>query len=59
MASRKNGTFYIGVTNNLIRRAYEHREKLVDGFTKRYSVKNLVYYEIHPDINIALLREKH
>ena len=58
IASRKNGTLYIGVTNNLIRRAYEHREGLVDGFTKRYSVKILVFYEIHTDINVALLREK-
>ncbi len=58
IASRKNGTLYIGVTNNFIRRAYEHREGLVDGFTKRYSVKILVFYEIHTDINVALLREK-
>jgi putative endonuclease len=58
MASRRNGTLYIGVTNNLIRRAWEHREGLVDGFTKTYDVKMLVYYEVFGEIDFAIRREK-
>ncbi len=58
LASRRNGTLYVGVTNNLIRRIYEHKENIVDGFTKRYSVHSLVYFEQTNDINSALLREK-
>lgn len=58
MASKRNGTIYIGVTNNLTRRVYEHKKGLVEGFTKKYDVKNLVYYEIHIDINEAIKREK-
>ena len=58
LASKKNGTLYIGVTNDLIRRTYEHKEGLSDGFTKKYNVKLLVYYEIHSDINEAIKREK-
>ena len=49
LASRPNGTLYIGVTNNLARRAWEHREGVVPGFTKRYAVTTLVYYEIFQD----------
>jgi len=49
---------YIGVTNNLERRMYEHKNKLVDGFTKKYKVNKLVYYEHTPDINAAIAREK-
>ena len=45
MANRRNGTLYVGITSNLPRRAYEHREGLIDGFTKRYGLKRLVYYE--------------
>ena len=52
------GTLYIGVTNNLVRRVYEHREGLADGFTKRYGVKTLVYFEAHDTIAAALQREK-
>lgn len=58
MASKKNGTLYIGVTNNLTRRVYEHRNDLVEGFTKRYGIHALVYYELHEDINVAIAREK-
>ena len=58
MASRRRGTLYIGVTSNLARRAWEHREGLVDGFTKQYNVKKLVWYEGHDDPVIAITREK-
>jgi putative endonuclease len=58
LASRPNGTLYIGVTNDLVRRAYEHREGLVDGFTKTHGVKTLVYFEPHDNIEQAIVREK-
>ncbi|HKX63832.1 MAG TPA: GIY-YIG nuclease family protein [Rhizomicrobium sp.] len=58
LASRRNGTLYIGVTNDLARRAWEHREGLVPGFTKTYGVKMLVYYEVFGDITQAISREK-
>ena len=58
LASKKNGTLYIGVTNNLIRRVYEHKYGLIEGFTKKYNIKILVYYEIHTDIEEAIKREK-
>lgn len=58
LASERNGTLYVGVTNALMRRVQEHREGLVPGFTKRYGVKILVYFEPHADINAAILREK-
>lgn len=58
MASKKNGTLYIGVTNNLVRRVYEHKEGLIEGFTKKYNVKNLVYYEVYNDSYEAIKREK-
>ncbi len=58
LASEKNGTLYIGVTNDLIRRVYEHREAVVDGFSKRYGVKRLVYFETHDSIEAAIKREK-
>ena len=57
MASRKNGTIYIGVTSDLIRRAFQHREDLVPGFTKRYGCKLLVWYEAYDDLQDARLRE--
>ena len=58
LASQRNGTLYIGVTNDIIRRVYEHRPKVVPGFTKKYGVMNLVYYEVYDDIENAIRREK-
>jgi putative endonuclease len=58
LASRIGGTLYIGVTNNLVRRVYEHREKFVEGFTKKYDVAKLVYFEAHSEIEAAIVREK-
>jgi putative endonuclease len=58
IASKKNGTLYIGVTNDLKRRIYEHKNKLVEGFSKRYDISLLVYFEIYDDIRLAILREK-
>ncbi len=57
MASRKNGTIYIGVTSDLIQRVYQHREGLVPGFTKRYGCKLLVWFEAHDDLQDARQRE--
>lgn len=57
LASKRNGTLYIGVTNNLFRRVYEHKNHLVAGFTSKYNVTTLVYYELHPSIKEALQRE--
>ncbi|MCC6946235.1 MAG: GIY-YIG nuclease family protein [Bradyrhizobiaceae bacterium] len=58
LASKPNGTLYAGMTNDLVRRVYEHREGLVDGFTKEYAVKMLVYYERYDDPQTAIQREK-
>ncbi len=58
LASKRNGTLYIGVTSDLIKRVYEHREEFAEGFTKNYGVKVLVYYEAHETIDAAILREK-
>jgi len=58
LASKRNGTLYIGVTNNLEKRASEHELSLIDGFTKKYLVHHLVYYEMTSDIQVALQREK-
>jgi putative endonuclease len=58
LASKRNGTLYVGVTNELGRRAGEHKAKHVPGFSKRYGVDILVWYEIHDDINDAISREK-
>lgn len=58
MASKRNGTIYTGVTNDLARRAYEHREALVPGFTEKYECKMLVWYEEHYNIYDAIQREK-
>ena len=58
MASQRNGTLYIGVTSDLIKRVYEHKEKLIKGFTSKYNVNKLVYFEVHSDIAEAILREK-
>ena len=58
LASRRNGTLYIGVTGNLSRRVWEHREGMIEGFTKQYGVKLLVYYESYRDVRDAIQREK-
>ncbi|MFC1716450.1 GIY-YIG nuclease family protein [Candidatus Poribacteria bacterium] len=58
LASRRNGTLYVGVTNNLIKRVYEHKNDLVEGFTKKYGVHRLVYYEQSEDVKSAIEREK-
>jgi putative endonuclease len=57
LASAPSGILYVGVTNDLIRRVYEHRNGLVAGFTKKYSVKRLVYFEYYEDIQAAIQRE--
>ena len=58
MTNRRNGTLYIGVTSDLIKRVWQHKEKLIDGFTKAYGTDKLVHYEQFHDINEAILREK-
>ena len=58
MTNKRNKVLYTGVTNNLIRRVYEHKEKMIDGFTSRCNVTKLVYYEVFEDIENAILREK-
>ena len=58
LASNINGTLYIGVTSDLQKRIYEHKNDLVPGFTKRYKIHDLVYFEVTNDIREALLREK-
>ncbi len=58
MTSKANGPLYVGVTSDLPRRIYEHREGLIDGFTRRYGLKRLVYYERFDDIRDAIQREK-
>jgi len=58
LASRKNGTLYVGVTNNLVRRVYEHRSGSIDGFTKQYDVHQLVWFESTSSIETAIRREK-
>jgi putative endonuclease len=56
--TNKSGTLYTGVTNNLVRRVFEHKNQKVDGFTKRYNLKYLVYYEVTDDVYAAIAREK-
>jgi putative endonuclease len=58
LASQRNGTLYVGMTNDLVRRCYEHKHDMVDGFTKKYQVHILVYFEMHNDVSEALKREK-
>ncbi len=58
LASRRNGTLYIGVTSNLIKRVWEHKENFVEGFTKKYAVHDLVWYEQHETMAAAIAREK-
>ena len=58
LANRRHGALYVGVTSDLTGRVWQHREKVSDGFTKRYDVSRLVYFEIHDDIKTAIKREK-
>ena len=58
LVSKPRGTLYIGVSSDLIKRVWEHKNGFVPGFTKKYSIHNLVYYESHEDMQSAILREK-
>lgn len=58
LCSKRNGTLYIGVTSNLVKRVWEHKNKIVEGFTKKYNVDKLCYYEVYDDIINAIEREK-
>lgn len=58
LASERNGTLYVGVTSDLIKRVWEHKNDLIEGFTKKYAVHDLVWFEMHEDIQVAIAREK-
>ena len=58
LASKRNGTLYVGVTSDLTKRISEHKHNLIEGFTRKYNVHELVFYEVHDDIEAAILREK-
>jgi putative endonuclease len=58
ICSKRNGTLYIGITSDLIKRVYEHKNKLADGFSKKYDVHRLVWYESHETVEEAIVREK-
>ena len=58
LSSKRNGTLYVGVTSDLVKRVYEHKNNLVEGFTKKYSVHSLVWYETHDSAESAITREK-
>ena len=58
LASRRNGSLYVGVTANLVKRIWEHRNNMTEGFTKRYEIHRLVWYEIHATMESAIRREK-
>ncbi len=58
MTNKRNGTLYIGVTSNLARRAYEHRNHVIPGFTKRYNCTRLIWYEFHETMELAITRER-
>ena len=58
LASKRNGTLYIGVTNNLIKRIYEHKQKQIEGFTKKYKINKLIYFEEYNSPEEAIAREK-
>jgi putative endonuclease len=58
LASRRNGTLYIGVTSGLVQRVWQHKQKVTEGFSKRYGIDKLVYYEVHENAEAAVCREK-
>ncbi len=58
MASKRNGTLYTGVTSNLVQRVWQHKNNLVEGFTERYGIHTLVWYEVHETMTSAITREK-
>lgn len=58
LASERNGTLYVGVTSDLVKRVYEHKQGAAEGFTKKYNIKTLVYFEFHDAMDAAILREK-
>ena len=58
LTNKKNGTFYIGITNNLLRRVYEHKAGIIEGFSTKYHLNKLVYFEVYEDVKNAILREK-
>ncbi len=58
LTNKTNNVFYIGITNDLSRRMFEHKNKIVEGFTKKYNLKKLVYYEVTNDVESAIRREK-
>ena len=58
LTSKRNGTLYTGVTSKLVKRVWEHKNNMVEGFTKRYSVHKLVWYELHENMESAILKEK-
>ena len=58
MSSKPNGAIYVGVTSNIVKRVWQHKTEMCDGFTKKYNVRQLVYFEIHQDISEAIIREK-
>ncbi|MEN6317674.1 MAG: GIY-YIG nuclease family protein [Syntrophaceae bacterium] len=58
LCSKRNGTLYIGVTSDIIKRVYEHKNNIVDGFSKKYNIHHLVWYELHETVEGAIVREK-
>ena len=58
LASRRNGTLYVGVTSNLVQRVWQHRNDIMEGFTRKYGVHRLVWFEMHPSMISAIAREK-
>ena len=58
LASKRNGALYVGVTSDLVKRVHEHKQNLADGFTKKYRIHDLVYFEPHEDMTVAIQREK-
>ena len=58
LASHRNGTFYVGVTSNLMQRLYQHREAIIDGFSKEHGIKRLMWFETHETMESAIIREK-